>query len=221
MDPTIYGPVLINLEKRKDRLTESDAEFKTLNMPFIRLNATEAEDKAMACQDSHCRALELFLKTPNEFQACFICEDDVKFLCDAAQLKTHIDEFMQNPYATALCLGYSSREHYEYSPRFWKTTDNQTRTAYIIKRSLAPDLLDLWRRLYVLRVSGDYKKTPNWYSTLFKSLPLKTHPIDIYRGDQCWKILQHTHRFLIPKNPLAIQRASYSDIECKPVNYLT
>ena len=220
METNIFGPVLINLEKRKDRLKESTEEFKKLNLKFIRLEATEAEDRAMACQDSHCRALEIFLNTEQEFQACFICEDDVEFLCTKAQLQTHIDEFLKNPDAEALCLGYSSREHYTYSPLFLKTTDNQTRTAYIIKRSLAADLLDLWRRLYSLRVSGNYKKTPNWYLTLFNSLPLQTTPADIYRGDQCWKILQHSRRFLIPIKPFAKQRASYSDIECKQVNYL-
>jgi GR25 family glycosyltransferase involved in LPS biosynthesis len=175
----------------------------------------------MACQDSHCRALELYLQSEKELDACFICEDDIEFMCTGTQLNSYIEEFIKNPHAEALCLGYSSREHCEYSPLFWKTTDNQTRTAYLIKRSLATDLLDLWRRLYTLRVSGNHTKEPNWYSILFKSLPLQSHPQDIYRGDQCWKILQHTRHFIIPKNPLAKQRPSYSDIECKLVNYLT
>lgn len=221
MDGVIFGPVLINLEKRKDRLQESALEFMRLSTQFIRLQATESEDTAMACQDSHCRALENFLKSDIIFQACFICEDDVEFLCNKVELEAHVHEFLKNPYADALCLGYSSREHYDYSQRFFKTTDNQTRTAYIIKRSLAADLLDLWRRLYTLRITGNHKIEPNWYSTLFKSLPLQTTPIDIYRGDQCWKILQHTRRFLIPKKPLARQRPSYSDIEKKHVNYKT
>ena len=221
MDERIFGPILINLEKRKDRLLESAVEFERLSTQFIRLQATESEDKAMACQDSHCRALENFLKSDPIFQACFICEDDVEFLCNKVTLQTHINEFLKNPYADALCLGYSSREHYEYSQRFFKTTDNQTRTAYIIKRSLAADLLDLWRRLYMLRIMGNHKIEPNWYYTLFHSIPLQTKPNDIYRGDQCWKILQHTHNFLIPVKPLARQRASYSDIEQKNVNYET
>lgn len=219
MDGVIYGPVLINLENRKDRLLESAVEFERLSTKFIRLQASESEDRAMACQDSHCRVLENFLKSDQIFQACFICEDDAEFLCNKVELDAHVHEFLKNPYADALCLGYSSREHYDYSKLFFKTTDNQTRTAYIIKRSLAADLLDLWRRLYMLRITGNHKIEPNWYSTLFNSIPLKSHPIDIYRGDQCWKILQHTHRFLIPKKPLARQRPSYSDIERKHVNY--
>jgi len=165
--------------------------------------------------------LEAFMNSDPQFQAILICEDDVEFLCSKNELDTHIDDFLKDHQAEALCLGYSSRTHYPYNALFLKTTDNQTRTAYIIKRSLAADLLDLWRQLYILRISENYKKTPNWYLTLFSDLPLTTFPEDIYRGDQCWKILQNCRRFLIPKKPLAKQRPSYSDIECKHVNYLT
>jgi len=221
MDERIFGPILINLEKRKDRLHESTLEFNKLNIQYILLKATESEDKAMACQDSHCRALELFLQTSETKTACFICEDDVMWNCNQEFLNANIRDFLENPKPQALCLGYSSREHYPYNNLFFKTTDNQTRTAYLIKRSLAADLLDLWRRLYTLRISGNYKTEPNWYYTLFHSIALQTTPEDIYRGDQAWKILQKTTQFLIPIKPLAKQRPSYSDIEQKKVNYET
>ena len=222
MNTQIYGPIVINLDRRKDRLAHITRVFSKLDTHFIRLQATDfVDDPAMACHDSHCRALEAFLKTDR--QVCFICEDDLEFIVTKDEINTYINSFLDDPESEALCIGCISREHYAYSTQnnrlFYRTTDCQARTAYIIKRSLAKDLLILWRRLYVLRITGSHKNIPNWYSKLFSTCPLKTQPVDIYRGDQCWKILQQSRIFLIPNKWIAIQKASYSDIEQKQVDY--
>ena len=216
----MYGPVVINLDRRLDRLSQVTDEFKRLDLTFSRLAATDRpEDPAMACHDSHCRALENFLKS--ESQIGFICEDDVKFLCTRSELDNYVKAFTESTRAEVLCLGNSSRAGFPHFKPFYRTTDNQTRTAYIVKRKIAAELLDLWRRLYILRISGSHKNEPNWYSSAFSKLPLQTTPKDIYRGDQAWKILQQSHTFVIPNAKVAIQRPSYSDIEKCYVDYFS
>ena len=64
---SIHGPVVINLDKRTDRLKDITKEFNRVGLEFIRLSATEnTENPALACIDSHCRALEGFLETDLE-----------------------------------------------------------------------------------------------------------------------------------------------------------
>ena len=209
---TLLGPIIINLDHRQDRWIEVTNECEKVGLKPIRLSATPGG--ALGCLDSHSRAVELLLKSDAE--AVMVMEDDALFQCDATTLKKHIDVFMSDPKAHAVCLGYNARIFSPHSELFNRCREIQTRVCYIIKRSIVNDLLNIWREIQILVTN---KSKAQWYENLFYSLPISNPPKDIYRGDQSWKIIQQEHVFLTPKERLVIQRPSYSDIENVQVNY--
>jgi len=214
----IYGPVVINLEKRKDRLKEISDEMKRLKLDFIHLPATEnTTNPALGCIDSHCRAIENFLKTDNDL--VFICEDDAKFLCKRADIDHHLIEFISSP-VDVFCLGFYAAQLTDFSSLFKRSNDIQNRVAYIIKRPVAEEILMVWRKLYALLCTKEHLVNKNnWYAIAYNSLPIKNKAVDIYRGDQAWKICQQTIRFVVPFKNMVVQRESYSDIEKRKVSY--
>lgn len=217
MTGRLYGPLIINLDSRTDRLSQIDAEFKKLTMTYIRISASTG-NPVNACIDSHCRCLEEFLQ--NKENAVLICEDDAKFNIDKENLDIHINEFL-NSEADVLCLGYYASNPIIWSQLFNRSKDIQTRVAYIVKRQVAKELLDIWRRLYTFLIQNPKPEinADNWYSKLYNNLPIKNKASDIYRGDQAWKLLQQKYYFLIPKSHIVVQRPSYSDIEKRFVDY--
>jgi GR25 family glycosyltransferase involved in LPS biosynthesis len=219
---TLYGPYVINLDTRGDRFNQISQEFSRLKLKkFCRLPASSHSDAPLACIDSHCRALEDFLKAPSQSPAVMICEDDAQFKCSRATLDKHINEFLANPDAVVAALGYNSisQEPYPATPSFLRARDIQTRVCYIVKRDFAPILNKLWRRIYALREKDPTSKKASWYSKAYNKLPIQNIVPDNLRGDQAWKILQQDYVFLVPKKHLVIQRPSYSDIEKRDVDY--
>ena len=220
----IYGPLVINLDKRKDRLETVTTELKRMSIDnFHRIPAsTGGGDAGLGCLESHCLCLEDFLATNGKEKAVMICEDDALFKCNRQDLDKYIEEFLQDEGAEVACLGFNSRksEIYPTTQLFLRARDIQTRVCYIVKYSIATELNTLWRKICELRKTKPAKHSVNWYSTAYKALPITNKdPPDIYRGDQSWKILQQNHIFLIPKTRLVIQRPCYSDIEKCNVNY--
>jgi len=218
----VYGPYVINLDNRRDRFNQIIEEFSRLKFKkFCRLPASRHSDAPLACIESHCRALEDFLKAPGQAPAVMICEDDAQFKCSRTTLDKHIDEFLHNPDAVVAAFGYNSveQEPHHLTPNFFRARDIQTRVCYVVKRSFAPILNKLWRRIYTLRQKDPAPKKANWYSKVYNNLPIKNIVPDNLRGDQSWKILQQDYVFLVPKKHLVIQRPSYSDIEKQNVDY--
>jgi len=213
----IFGPVVINLDERPDRLKQVEEEFKRLGLPHIRMRASSHKNAALACIDSHCHVLEAFLETKDDI--AFVCEDDANFVCTSETLELHIKEFMQSD-AHVLCLGFYASNPIRITNLLYRSTDIQNRVAYVVKRKAAKEILSLWRRLYLLLITNEHTKDPqNWYFKEYTSLSIKNKVTDIYRGDQAWKICQQTLIFVIPEKHLVVQRESYSDIEKRVVNY--
>jgi GR25 family glycosyltransferase involved in LPS biosynthesis len=214
----IYGPVVINLDKRTDRLNHISEEMGRLKLDFIRLSATEnLTNPAIGCIDSHCRALEDFLKTDNDI--AFICEDDAKFRCQRADIDHYLIEFISAP-ADVLCFGFYAAQMTEYTSLFNKSNDIQNRVSYVVKREAAKELIAIWRKLYILLcTNGHVQNKHNWYFEAYNALPIKNRASDIYRGDQAWKICQQYLNFVLPIKNMVIQMQSYSDIEQKVVFY--
>ena len=94
---------LINLEKAKDRLKSCDEEFRKISLDYVLVKAVDGEKnlpskkefseffytlkhgkrvnpREVACYQSHIKALELFIKTSEEY--ALICEDDIEFSDD-------------------------------------------------------------------------------------------------------------------------------------------
>jgi GR25 family glycosyltransferase involved in LPS biosynthesis len=216
----IYGPVIINLDRRTDRLEETRLELDRLNFELIRFSATESSTSipaSVACLDSHCRVLEEFIKS--DYDVVFICEDDVVFNCQRSEIDKCLVEFISTS-ADVLCLGYYAAQILDHTSDFNISNDIQNRVSYVVKRNAAKELIYIWRKLYTLLVTNTHIKTPNnWYSQAYANLPITNKAADIYRGDQAWKICQQNLQFILPKKQLAFQRKSYSDIEKAVVFY--
>jgi len=217
---TIYGPVVINLDKRIDRMDETKKELERLKFDLIRFSATESSDSlppSLACLDSHCRVLEDFIKS--DYSVAFICEDDVEFKCPRADIDHYLVEFISSP-ADVLCFGFYAAQVLNHTALFNVSNDIQNRVSYVVKRSAAKELLIVWRKLYTLLVTKEHIKNPdNWYYNTYNNLPIINKAKDIYRGDQAWKICQQNLQFVLPKKQMAFQRKSYSDIEGAVVFY--
>jgi hypothetical protein len=82
---------------------------------------------------------------------------------------------------------------------FYRIHNNQTTTAYIIKKTFIPILITNFKQSIIGLVKGG---NPNTYAI-----------------DQWWKQLQHQHTFYYYKDIYAGQLVGYSNIENKNINY--
>ena len=71
------NPILINLDRRKDRLKQFDTQAKTLGIEYERLQAIETVDGKFGCKLSHLAALSKY-----DSEVIFIFEDDAVFVDD-------------------------------------------------------------------------------------------------------------------------------------------
>ena len=206
----ISGPYYINLDHRTDRREQVEAEFKRLGIDSnIRVPAFYHTDGATGCMKSHIMAIN---DDPVKVDATWICEDDIQFLVDRPMLDIHIKEFMESD-ADILCLGGASRKHVDYSSNLLRTFDLQTTSSYIVKDKFKNTLVEFWKVILECRLN----KTENPYKEQFNSIDvIKGDPLAL---DQSWKFLQQSYVFVIPTIRCIIQRASYSDIERRYVNY--
>jgi len=224
----ISGPYYINLDHRTDRKELIKQEFYRLGLTGTRFPAISNTDGALGCMDSHALALRSFPEPPpiqdTEEEvvidmdagpkplATWVCEDDVQFLVNRQTLDLYIREFMESD-ADILCLGYASRKDQPYSQNLLRSFDLQTTSCYIVKNSFKDQLQLFWSTVSVCKRNNiehplicDYNK-------------LDVNKGDFWSADQCWKLLQQSHVFVIPAIRCVIQRAGYSDIEKKFVNY--
>lgn len=213
----VYGPLVINLDNRKDRLDSITKEFNILGLNFRRIPASNGNGNgSLGCLESHCICLEEFLQSDKN--AVMICEDDSVFKCTPAELNHHIEEFLSDN-AQVLCLGFLARTYEQYSQSFLRSKQIQTTSCYIVKRSTAIKLLTLWKKVRDLMQINGHATSENWYSKEFNSIPGLHVVWNIYCVDQAWKIIQQDTIFVIPKTHLVVQGKSYSDIEHRVVNY--
>jgi hypothetical protein len=207
----ISGPHYINLDHRIDRKILVEEEFRKLNIDsFVRFPAIYMpNDGISGCLSSHVKLLE---SAPTDGDALWICEDDVEFKVNRLTLDSHIKEFMESD-ADILCLGFANRIHKEYSNILYRTYDTQTTSSYIVKPKFRKVLHDFWKSVLESRQSGLEHEAKRIYA----SLPIHNPHYDC--ADQCWKVLQQSYVFVIPKTRCLIQRVGYSDIEHRIVNY--
>lgn len=209
----IEGPYYINLDHRDDRRLMVEDEFKRLQLDsFHRVPAIYTPgDGATGCLQSHSKALEL--ASQSDTIATWVCEDDIEFKVDRHTLDACMDEFMKSD-AEVLCLGYNSRNEVPYSTLLNHSRDIQTTSCYIVKPSFHPILTEFWKSVLESRVNKTQHASKHFYMT---------HPIihkaEYEAADQCWKVLQQSHVFVVPKTHYVIQRYSYSDIEQRVVDY--
>jgi len=208
----IEGPYYINLDHRDDRRATIEDEFKKLQIDtFVRVPAIYTPgDGATGCLASHIKALEL---ASFDNDAVWICEDDMECKVDREILDRCINEFMKSD-AVVLCLGYNSRNEQHYSSLLNHTRDVQTTSCYIVKTSFRKVLIDFWKSVLESRKTKRQHVSKSFYMT-----HPSIHKDEYEAADQCWKVLQQSHIFVVPNKHYVIQKMSYSDIRQRVVDY--
>lgn len=71
------NPLVINLDRRTDRMEQFDKQAKSLGIAYERLQAVEAIDPVLGCKLSHMAALNKY-----DSGVIFVFEDDAEFVED-------------------------------------------------------------------------------------------------------------------------------------------
>ena len=202
----VYGPVIINLSKRHDRLNKITAQFDTYNLDYKICEAILNEtDGHTGCLASHIKALEM---KPEEAEAIWICEDDCLLEVNPDELQLLIKEFMSSD-AVGLCLGFKDLYSVPYNSRFRRTFGVISGGCYLLKRSIYKSYLHLAKVSYESRVTG--KANP--YEFYYYSLGLPERCVSMNFADRFWQIIMQDNIWLIPMKHVARQYDSYSDIQ--------
>lgn len=185
--------VYINLEKRPDRNIRMKEMLKSFGDKVLRFNAIEDSPGYLGCSQSHIAVLEMAIA--NNWKNVLIFEDDVewnKFERNYLRLEFLATKY---PYDVILLGGVCVYKH----PND-RLISSQTASGYLVSSNYYRKLLENFKEGYDLLKSTD-------------------HHI-LYALDQYWKNLQAKDTWYIIAEPCMIyQKADYSDIEKRPVDY--
>lgn len=193
--PTVY----INLTCRPDR---NDATFKELAKVGItnpeRCNAVSLENGALGCSMSHLKCVELAKK--RDYEAIFICEDDIEFL-DAELFLKQIGTFLASPikWDVIIVSGNNMIPFKHVNNTCIQVFNCQTTTGYIVKKHYYDTLI------------ANYK---TGIQHLLKD-PTKSE----FKIDKYWFSLQKKDSWYLIIPLSVVQREDYSDIEKKVTNF--
>ncbi len=201
----------VNLDHRTDRRIQIESELSFISSFVSSIRRIPAvrtpENGAIGCAASHALALSEFLfRTEAEF--AFIFEDDFQFTVEheklpdifskIAALRDEFDALLlafNNPIAT--------RSPWDGFIRMYKS---HTASAYFIGREFAYRLLPVFADAQRLLIANQRMRPVAVANSLWA--------IDVM-----WHPLQASARFFAANPPLGRQRASFSDILQKEVDY--
>jgi len=166
---------------------------------YERFDAIRDTPGILGCTRSHAECLIRMIR--NGWDCVMICEDDARFRVSRADLDVLVESFLNDPQAEVACLAYNHcRPPKPYNPLFVRAPDD-TRSAacYLVKSSIAPDLLALFEKGIRGLSRGGSR--------------------DVYGSDMIWRGLQQDRVFLLPIKRAVFQAAGFSDVEGKVVDY--
>jgi hypothetical protein len=194
----------INLDERVDRMKH----FENLKLTYDfftnikRLSAIKNSNGAIGCGMSHIEALTKLLECADDSDDYFmVCEDDLCILHDD-NYNNFVKDFntiKDKPWDIIVITPSGDKMPGLPYHNFYRIHNNQTATAYIIKKTFVPILISNFKESVIGLVKGG---NPNTYAI-----------------DQWWKRLQDQYTFGYYKNIYAGQLVGYSNIENKHVNY--
>jgi glycosyl transferase, family 25 len=196
-----YIPMVfyINLDHRTDRKEALEKELDELGLPNERFSAIKHSFGAVGCSKSHVAVLKLAKE--RKYPRVLILEDDFTFTVHRDTLEREIGKIRDDgkPYDVFM-LAYNVMNIQDVAEPYWKKIINaQTTSAYIIQEHYYDALINVVEtaipQLESTRRTGDYA-------------------IDVVM-----KQLQPNGKWYCPTERLGKQRASYSDIENRDVNY--
>lgn len=197
----------INLDRRPERNEQMKNELKKTNIDPSKINRVTATDVpecgAYGCTMSHINVLTQFLNTDESIQTCIVLEDDFGFIQDQRQINSSINKFLVDfkgkwdVLLLALNLIYGEKTDAPYAIRVFRSF---TTAGYVVNKKFAPQLLENFKEsAALLKQEGKY---------------VPTLCLDNYMG----RLQAKTNWFsIVPR--VGLQLPSYSDIECRHVDY--
>ena len=194
--------VVINLDNRRDRLSDFREEMKRLGVPtWRRVSAANGKQifpaspafiaGSLGCTLSHIAALASV-----EWQNCtvaMICEDDVEFLISRNELEVLLQNFIADDRLDVLALyGRARGASFPISPQLRVVMGLVGRVCYVVKPHMAEPLSERFNA----------------------GIPLLNRGLRRGKGDLMWRKLQRRRFFFAsPRFPAVRNREGYSDIE--------
>ena len=181
---------VINLPRRPDRYRDFQAQWPRFS--FTRVFATpNAQQPAQGCTRSHLRVYRRVLARP-DVDWVLVCEDDCEWLVTPEEFSYHIKTWLADaPRADVFLLARNLQHAQRHGPHLQRVNVALSTAAYLVRRSYVPRLIN--SALTSLR---------------------KAEPIDVG-----FTRLQRRDRWFTGNRPLARQRAGFSDIERRNVDY--
>jgi GR25 family glycosyltransferase involved in LPS biosynthesis len=190
----------INLDNRPDR--KQHFENQKLKFPVLqnieRFSAIEHKNGAIGCGKSHIQVLQMCQKFDEE--SFLICEDDLLIFNsnNFEQFIKTLDDKQDWDLITLTPRG-DTLHNDELSNGFKRIINNQTTSAYIVKKCMIPILIkNLQEAIEGLEIDG-------------KS--------DVFAIDQYWKRLQIKYKFYYFEKLFAGQLPGFSNVEYRNVDY--
>jgi len=128
--------ILINLDKRQDRLEQFDTQAKALGIDYERFQAIESTDPVLGCKLSHIAAL---MKCKGD--SVFIFEDDSRFV-------DNFQEELERSLAVLpddwdmVYLGAHLLKSESVNDRWRRSLECSSTHAYLVKAHLIPKLVE-------------------------------------------------------------------------------
>lgn len=202
---------IISLEDRLDRRKQCALEVTRLSdtakWRFFNAKKTP-EEGLIGCALSHAMALSDFLFESSD-EYVMILEDDFEVI-DENFVPNELPKLSTFAGWDVFLLGHNLAVPIEPTPfqQVFRVINSQTTSGYIARRKFVPELVKIFfRSAELLRVNQ------------LLSQPNQTHARRIYALDILWKDLQISHKFLAKFPSVIRQRASFSDIEKRMVDY--
>lgn len=191
--------VYINLASRPDRRLEIEEEFSRLRVrDFRRFEAIAKERGIVGCNLSHAAVLR---GENHSEELVLVCEDDAQFLVSREKIDQIIESFVSQSWLDVLCLGnVVENKVVRVDQNFAISNNVQTTSCYVVRRE------------HLALIASIFAKSAR---KLERGSPVWLNALDIaWKSVQRWRLV-----FAVPHEPTVIQRASFSDIEKKEVDY--
>lgn len=182
----------INLDRRSDRRSHCEAEFRRLNLTPTRFSAVSFTNGAIGCTLSHLTLLEM--AKANKLPHILICEDDIQIL-NVEILKENFYKFVNSGIQwDVVLLGGNNYQPYQVvSPFAIKINNCSTTTAYLVQYQYYQKLIDNIREGLINLIRYPDRLTK-------------------YSIDAFWFRLQRRDNWYLLSPPVVTQLPGFSDI---------
>jgi glycosyl transferase family 25 len=191
-----YTALYINLDHRKDRKKHIEDELRKQEFyNFKRFNAIKETQGNLGCSKSHLECLMIAKK--NKYPNVIIFEDDFEFLVNKNEFHYLLKKLQKVDYNVCL-LSYNGKQIYPTEDQLlYRIKFASTTAGYIVNSKYYDKLINNYKQgINILRYS------------------IRGACIDRY-----WMILQFFNVWLCYRKKVGRQRAGYSDIEKRKVDY--